>query len=95
MQKRFDLIFKTQNIPIIAQTETSNLPDKQSAFKHGVSDFLSKPVDVSELLARINVQLQQMMLIHKLENAYSQMETEMEEALSVMESILPKAGVCI
>ncbi len=81
---------KSKNIPIIVQTEISNLPDKQSAFKHGVSDFLSKPVDVSELLARINVQLQQMLLIHKLENAYSQMETEMEEALSVMESILPK-----
>lgn len=81
---------KSKNIPIIVQTEINKPSDKQSAFKHGVSDFLSKPLDVSELLARINVQLKQLMLVHKLENAYSQIEIEMEDALSVMESILPK-----
>lgn len=48
---------KTMHIPIIALSGYSELPDKVRAFEIGVDDFITKPFQTDELLARIGTQI--------------------------------------
>lgn len=45
------------NIPVLMLTSQSNLADKLSAFDAGVDDYLHKPFEAAELIARIAVLL--------------------------------------
>lgn len=45
---------KQSNIPIIMLTARDTLQDKLSGFEHGADDYLVKPFDVEELVARVN-----------------------------------------
>jgi len=44
---------KQSNIPIIMLTARDTLKDKLSGFEHGADDYLVKPFDVEELVARV------------------------------------------
>ena len=44
---------KRSNIPIIMLTARDTLQDKLSGFEHGADDYLVKPFDVEELVARV------------------------------------------
>jgi len=43
------------NIPVIVMTTADGNVDKNLAFLNGANDFLTKPIDVMELQARVNV----------------------------------------
>lgn len=49
---------ETQNIPIIFMTGVSNLQDKVKAFELGAVDYVTKPFEQQELIARINLHLE-------------------------------------
>jgi sigma-B regulation protein RsbU (phosphoserine phosphatase) len=82
---------RTLNIPIIMQTTPDKNDKKSKALSLGVSDFINKPIDESELLARTESQLKQKNLIKNLELARARFEQEFEEALKMMLSILPSS----
>jgi len=44
----------TQNIPVIVVTGTASLEMKMEGFQTGASDFLSKPINLRELLLKID-----------------------------------------
>ena len=48
---------QNESMPLIAMTARDGLADKLSGFKLGLTDYLVKPFDLKELLARINVHL--------------------------------------
>jgi diguanylate cyclase (GGDEF)-like protein len=48
---------KTANIPIIMLTARGALPDKLTGFEIGADDYITKPFDAVELLARVKTQL--------------------------------------
>lgn len=48
---------KTANIPIIMLTARNGLPDKLTGFETGADDYVTKPFDADELLARVRTQL--------------------------------------
>ncbi len=49
---------KTETIPVILVTaHMTTLQDKIDGLKHGANDFITKPIDPTELLARIRAQL--------------------------------------
>jgi len=49
---------KTSEIPVIMLTGKADVPDKIAGFQLGATDYLTKPFEFSELIARINVHLQ-------------------------------------
>jgi signal transduction histidine kinase len=55
--KRFKANAKTQNIPIIFMTALSDTLDKLKGFKLGAVDYITKPIQQTEVLARINTHL--------------------------------------
>ncbi len=52
-----EILPKIENIPIIILSAKANVDDKVNLLLNGASDYLTKPFDVKELLARITVQL--------------------------------------
>ncbi len=47
----------TQDIPIIFMTALTHLDDKVKGFKLGAADYITKPLQLEEVLARVNVHL--------------------------------------
>lgn len=60
----------THDIPVVMLTGMDSVPDRVQGFSLGITDYISKPVDISELRARITAHLQ-----HKLEFEQTQRKT--------------------
>jgi serine phosphatase RsbU (regulator of sigma subunit) len=58
---------KTQNIPVIFMTALESTQDKVNGFKVGCVDYITKPVQQEEVLARISTHLRLQKLTHKLQ----------------------------
>ncbi|MGL4987233.1 MAG: response regulator transcription factor [Treponemataceae bacterium] len=52
--------------PIIMLTAKDQIEDKMNGFQLGANDYLSKPFDLSELVARIQVQMRNVATLNKL-----------------------------
>ncbi|MDX1522516.1 MAG: hybrid sensor histidine kinase/response regulator [Anaerolineae bacterium] len=63
---------RTQNIPVIFMTALSSVVDKVKAFEAGAVDYLTKPIDHREAIARINTHL-------TLRNLHEELQGEVEE----------------
>jgi len=48
---------KFQNLPIIALTAKAMMDDKQKCIDAGANDYISKPVDVDQLLSLMRIWL--------------------------------------
>lgn len=68
----------TREIPIIFMTGLDNLNDKLKAFAMGGLDYVTKPVQESELLARVSVHLQLSNLQKELEEKNARLETALD-----------------
>jgi diguanylate cyclase (GGDEF)-like protein len=55
------------NLPVIVMTTTDDNVDRNLAFLNGANDFISKPVDETELQARVNVHQKLARTIRELE----------------------------
>lgn len=55
--RRLRRSIKTANIPIIMLTARVAMPDKLTGFEIGADDYITKPFDAIELLARVKTQL--------------------------------------
>jgi diguanylate cyclase (GGDEF)-like protein len=56
-----------QNMPVIVMTTAEDNTDRNLAFLNGANDFITKPIDEMELLARVNVH-------HKLSRTIRELE---------------------
>lgn len=54
-----DVLSRIRNIPVIVLSAKSDINDKVELLIHGAADYMTKPFDTRELLARITVQLRQ------------------------------------
>ncbi len=64
----------TVNIPIIFMTAVDNVADKVKGFEVGGVDYVTKPVEMNELLARVKAQVQLNQLQRDLQQYNEQLE---------------------
>lgn len=55
-----EILPKIVNIPVIIVSAKVDIPNKVDLLLHGAADYITKPFDTRELLARISVQLRNM-----------------------------------
>ena len=70
-----------QNLPVIVMTTAEDNTDRNLAFLNGANDFITKPIDEMELLARVNVH-------HKLSRTIRELE-ESRHALAELATTDP------
>lgn len=75
--KRLKQIEKAKDIPIIFMSALTETVDKVKGFKAGAVDYITKPIDVNELLSRIRTHLKISILQKKLQK----MNTDLEDLI--------------
>jgi len=77
------------NVPVIFISAFDEIEEKVKAFQVGGIDFISKPIETEEVLARVNTQLQLKVLTERQE----EMVRQRTDALSVANQQLHKANL--
>jgi phosphoserine phosphatase RsbU/P len=77
------------NLPILVQTSLSGVEDRNRAFEAGTTDLVTKPLDRTELLARVGIHLQNRALIRSLQTYRDRLEGELDMARGLFEHLLP------
>lgn len=78
-----------KNIPILIQTALSVPEQKAKAFAAGATDFITKPVDTKELIARTKVHLERHELYDGLKRQQKRMLGELNEAKKMQKVLMP------
>lgn len=82
------------DLPILVQTALSSGDDRNKAFAAGTTDLVSKPLDRTELLARVHIHLESRVLIRRLQAYRARVEGELAIARSMHEHLLPTPALC-
>ncbi len=77
------------DLPVLVQTALSGVEDRNRAFDAGTTDLVMKPLDRTELLARVNIHLENRALIRGLQAYRDRLEGELAVARSIFEHLLP------
>jgi len=77
------------DLPVLVQTALSGVEDRNRAFDAGTTDLVMKPLDRTELLARVNIHLENRALIRRLQTYRDRLEGELAVARSIFEHLLP------
>lgn len=76
-------------IPVIVQTSLEHSEDKIRAFAMGASDYITKPLNSLELLARIKVHLTNKLLFEETLAQQQQMHSELLAAQMMQKNLMP------
>jgi sigma-B regulation protein RsbU (phosphoserine phosphatase) len=71
-------------------TSMGSVADRVKGLDAGADDFLCKPIEMNELIARVRAGLRLHQLSHDLQEQKQLLETELAEAAGYVESILPE-----
>lgn len=73
---------ETRDIPIIFMTALSEMQNKVTGFQLGAVDYITKPIQKEELLARVKVHLQLRTLTQRLEQQNHRLQTEVKQRIT-------------
>ncbi len=76
-------------LPVLVQTALSGVDDRNRAFDAGTTDLVTKPLERTELLARVAIHLENRSLIRSLQQYRGRLEDELEMARKIFEHMLP------
>ena len=77
--RRLKLDETTKNIPIIFMTALSNTEDKVKGFKMGAVDYVTKPIQYEEVVARISTHLRLRDLIQRLRHTNQELSDTLHD----------------
>ena len=80
----------TKDIPIIFMTALSEVSDKIMGFQSGGVDYITKPIQHEELMARVNTHLSMRKVQKELHNANEHLEKRVMERTAQLNSALEK-----
>lgn len=79
----------TAELPVLVQTALTGLQDRNRAFDAGTTDLISKPLERTELLARVRIHLENRVLIRSLQHYRERVEGELATARTLYQYLLP------
>lgn len=82
------------DLPVLVQTALSSPEDRSAAFAAGTTDLISKPIERGELLARVRIHLENLLMIRSLQSYRQRVEGELAVARSMYEHLLPSRALC-
>lgn len=82
-----------KDLPILVQSSLSRPEDRARAFAHGATDYVSKPINAPELVARLRIHLHNRFLVRSLQTYRERFETELAAARRMQERLLPQPAV--
>lgn len=93
---------ETKGIPVIFISSLDEIESKLTGFAVGGVDYITKPFNHSEVLARVQTQLRLADLQHQLEDQNKQMDLERQRSDALLHNVLPEkvaeelfeTGVC-
>ncbi|MGF1491849.1 MAG: response regulator [Microcoleaceae cyanobacterium] len=77
---------ETKGIPVIFMTALTNPEDKVMGFEVGAIDYITKPIEIREVLARVNLHLKLNLLSKTLEQQVEQRTVELNQALTELQN---------
>ena len=77
------------DLPILMQTATVDRKEMGLLFQAGASDFLSKPINPSELVSRVTVHLERRTLLRELRDYRERTSMELDAARRMQFDLLP------
>lgn len=93
------------DVPVLVQTALSSSDDRNQAFAAGTTDLITKPIERTELLARVAIHLENRVLVRDLSHYRTRVEGELAVARSMQDHLLPtrpaleavtaRTGACI
>ncbi len=86
---RSDKRFK--NLPILVQSASETPEERVEVFSAGATDFVSKPINKPELIARVRMHLENRFLIKSLTDFRENMKNELKMATDMQKMLLPEA----
>lgn len=92
--RRLRAVPATADLPILVQTALSSVEDRNRAFAAGTTDLVTKPLEQTELLARVRIHLEDRVLIRRLQSYRARVEAELSIARSMQEHLLPTPAQC-
>lgn len=78
---------KTENIPVIFITGNTDIESLKKSFEVGGADFISKPVNKYNLLARVKVHAENNRLIKDFKEANDQYTSQNEELMQIIDQL--------
>ena len=81
-----------RDLPILVQSSLSGSDDRKRAFTAGATDFVTKPINATELLSRVRIHLENQALLRDLQEYRRRRQTELALARSMQERLLPPAS---
>ncbi|WP_448204443.1 PP2C family protein-serine/threonine phosphatase [Azospirillum sp. sgz302134] len=84
---RTDPVWK--DLPVLVQSSLNRAEDRAKAFAAGATDYVTKPINAVELLARVRIHLQNRALVHDLQLFRERTETELALARKMQERLMP------
>ncbi|WP_298377347.1 SpoIIE family protein phosphatase [Azospirillum sp.] len=89
MCKRLRADPRWRSLPVLVQSSLNRAEDRARAFAAGATDYVTKPINGGELLARVRIHLNKRALLRDLEQYHSRAERELALARSMQERLLP------
>lgn len=83
---------KHEALPILVQSASETPEERVEVFASGATDFVSKPINQPELLARVQMHLENRFLIHSLSDFRLRMQSELSMARDMQQDLLPEAS---
>ena len=80
---------KTKDLPILVQSASETPEERTEVFASGATDFVSKPINQPEMLARVCMHLENRFLIRSLQDFQAHMQDELTMARDMQQALLP------
>jgi sigma-B regulation protein RsbU (phosphoserine phosphatase) len=87
--RRFRAIPRMADVPVLVVTALDDHEQRAKAFDLGGSDYVVKPIERREFIARLSVHLRNRQLIGRLRNYQDRLQFDLEIARSMQRGLLP------